>query len=200
METEENKNPDLASSSAIKSFFVFVWDLIKILAIALVIIVPFRTFVAEPFVVSGNSMLPNFYNKDYLVIDRLSYRTSLPERGDVIVLRPPQRQNEFFIKRIVGLPGETVKVFQGQIYILNEKNPQGIRLEEKYLISHMQTLPSITQKLGSAEYYVLGDNRMQSSDSRSWGILPKKNIVGKVWLSLYSQGKFGFKLFKTPSY
>ena len=200
METPENKNPNSSPTSFLKSFFIFIWDLAKIFVVALVIIVPFRTFVAEPFVVSGNSMLPNFHNKDYLVVDRLSYRASVVKRGDVIVLRPPQRQGEFFIKRIIGLPGETVKVFQGQVYVINEQNPQGVKLDENYLPEHLQTLPNITQKLGSAEYYVFGDNRMQSSDSRSWGILPKENIIGKVWLTVYSQGKLEFKLFKTPSY
>ena len=109
----ENQNSNINSngeSSTFKSVGAFVWDLVKILLIALVIIVPFRMFVAEPFVVSGSSMLPNFYNHDYLIIDRFSYLSGNPVRGEVIVLKYPKDPSQYFIKRVVGLPGETVEI------------------------------------------------------------------------------------------
>src|SRR3989344_2792150 len=108
MEEDQNKNmPEQAASASIGAF---VWDLAKILIIALVIIVPFRIFVAEPFVVSGSSMLPNYHNHDYLIIDRLSYRLGQPKRGDVVVMRYPKDPSQFYIKRVIGLPGESVKI------------------------------------------------------------------------------------------
>lgn len=193
--TEKKQN-----DSVFKAAGVFIWDLIKILIIALLIIVPFRMFVAEPFVVSGSSMLPNFHNHDYLIIDRVSYLKGSPERGDVIVLLYPKDTEQFFIKRIIGLPGETVKISQGHVTIFNSKNPNGVVLKEPYLTNENETLGSAKSygPLGSDEYFVLGDNRTASSDSRVWGILPRKDIVGRAWLRVYPFSVFGF--IKTPTY
>ncbi len=200
MKPEENKNQTTEEQNTVlKEIALFFWDLIKIVVIAAIIIVPFRLLVAEPFVVSGSSMLPNFHNRDYLIVDRISYRANAPKRGDVIVLKFPKDERQFFIKRIIGLPGEQIKLQQGNVYIINSENPQGFMLKEKYLGSQGQTLgrPDIVN-LGSSEYYVLGDNRTASSDSRVWGILPKDDIVGKVWLRVFPISNFSF--FKTPSY
>lgn len=192
-------NETETSSGALKTVGLFFWDLLKIFIIALVIIVPFRMFVAEPFVVSGSSMLPNFHNGDYLVIDRLSYHFGSPERGDVIVLIFPKDQSQFFIKRIIGLPGETVKFSQGHVIIINKEHPEGFTLNESYLPSQVESLARPEpQKLGSDEYFVLGDNRTASSDSRAWGILPKSDIVGKVWLRVYPFSDRA--MFSTPVY
>ena len=197
---EENKNkPVSESNSSLRSVGAFIWDLLKILVIALIIIVPFRMYVAEPFVVSGSSMLPNYHNHDYLIIDRLSYFKSLPQRGDVVVLKFPKDTSQFFIKRIVGLPGETVRVQQGGVYIFNKENPEGLRLSESYLPSQAETFgKSDSIQLGSDEFFVLGDNRTASSDSRVWGILPKNDIVGKVWARVYPFSAAGF--FVPPTY
>lgn len=199
-ETQESKNNELETgSSSIQSVGAFIWDLIKILIIAVVIIVPFRTFIAEPFVVSGSSMLPNYHNGDYLIIDRLSYLRGEPVRGDVIVMRFPKDNDQFFIKRIIGLPGETVKLVSGDVVITNSKHPEGLVLKEPYLGSGVQTLgKSDPVTLGSGEYFVLGDNRTASSDSRVWGILPRDDIVGRVWVRVYHFSRAGF--IKTPSY
>lgn len=196
---KQNQNQDVPEKSALKSAGLFVWDLVKIVIIAMVIIVPFRMLVAEPFVVSGSSMLPNFHNRDYLIIDRLSYRTHEPARGDVIVLRFPKDPSQFFIKRVIGLPGETVKIQQGYVIIYNSEHPEGLRLNEPYLASQTETVGSSEPlKLGSDEYFVLGDNRTASSDSRVWGILPRDDIVGRVWLRVYPFNTAG--LVRTPSY
>ncbi len=187
MESEENKNQKTDNeTSQLKAVGIFIWDLVKILVIALVIIIPFRYYIAEPFVVSGSSMLQNFHNRDYLIIDRISYRNNLPQRGDVIVLKYPKDPSQFFIKRIIGLPGESVKIQGGHVVIFNQAHPEGEVLSEPYLTSQTETLGrSDTVKLGSNEYYVLGDNRTGSSDSRVWGILPGNNIVGRVWVRVY---------------
>jgi signal peptidase I len=111
-----------------QSVGAFVWDLFKILIIALLIIVPFRAFIAEPFVVSGSSMLPNYHNRDYLIIDRFSYRNGSPQRGDVVVLKFPKDPSQYYIKRIIGLPGERVSFDQGRVVVFNQANPNGLKL------------------------------------------------------------------------
>jgi signal peptidase I len=201
-----NKNQQAqGGGSSMQAVGAFIWDLVKILVIALVIIVPFRMFVAEPFVVSGSSMLPNFQNGNYLIVDRLSYITGNPQRGDVIVLLYPKDTSQFFIKRVIGLPGDTIELpvagspNYGRVIIYNQQNPRGFVLPEAYLPAGTLTYGS-PQKvmLASGEYFVLGDNRIASSDSRVWGILPRNDIVGKVWLRIFPFNDFGF--FHTPSY
>ncbi len=200
MEQNKNDNPvEQKSPSVMNTVGSFVWDLVKILVIALIIIVPFRMFVAEPFVVSGSSMQPNFKNHDYLIIDRFSYIKGLPQRGDVIVLKFPKDTSQFFIKRIIGLPGETVKIGQGFVTIINTEHPQGFRLTESYLPNQSETFGRTEEvRLGTGEYFVLGDNRTASSDSRVWGILPADDIVGKLWARVYPLSSAGF--FQAPNY
>lgn len=200
MEPYGNKNQETPNNNtSMQTVGAFVWDLIKILIIALIIIVPFRTFVAEPFVVSGSSMLPNFHNGDYLIIDRLSYITGNPERGDVIVLKYPKDTTQFFIKRIIGLPGETVKLAQGKVVVINKDHPEGFQLNEPYLSNPIETFGKTDPTtLGSGEFFVLGDNRVASSDSRVWGILPRDDIVGRVWARIFHFNEAGF--IKTPTY
>lgn len=196
METDNQQQNENSSLGAIKAFF---WDFAKILAISLAIIIPFRLLVAEPFVVSGSSMLPNFHNNDYLIIDRISYRSNDPERGDAVVIKYPKDNRQYFIKRIIGLPGESIEFRSGKVYIINSSYPQGKELTENYLPSNTPTLGKTGPfKLGDGEYFVLGDNRTASSDSRVWGILPAKNIVGRVWVRVFPLGDFGF--IKTPTY
>ncbi len=189
METQNHQNQN-HNPESVKSF---IWDLVKIIAISLAIIIPFRLIIAEPFVVSGSSMLPNFHNRDYLIVNRITYTRSLPKRGDVIVMKYPKDNRQYFIKRIIGLPGESVSLENGQVKIRNANNPTGFVLEENYLPKDTPTLgkPGPTT-LGSEEYFVLGDNRTASSDSRLWGILPKSDIVGKAWLRVFPFKDFGF--------
>ena len=199
METQTNQNPEPSKDSALRTAGAFIWDLVKILIIALVIIVPFRMFIAEPFVVSGSSMLPTYHNHDYLIVDRVSYLTGTPKRGDVIVLLYPKDTSQFFIKRIIGLPGDTVTVQSGYVTITDSQYPNGFRLPESYLPNQEETFGgTVPIHLGSDEYFVLGDNRTASSDSRVWGILPRNDIVGKVWARVYPFSDAGF--FHTPTY
>lgn len=177
----------------------FLWELARVIIIAFVVMIAFRYFVAEPFIVSGNSMVPNFQNREYLVINKLSYRLGEPERGDVIVFRYPKDTSQYFIKRILGLPGEKVKVENGRVIVYNNEHPQGVVVEEPYLPNQNVTFgPSDALTLGSDEFYVLGDNRLASSDSRVWGVLPKKDIVGLAWLRVFPVNAFGVPSFPDP--
>lgn len=159
----------------------FLKETFQFALIALFIVLPIRYFVAQPFIVSGESMIPTFQNGNYLIVDEISYRFSKPERGDVIILKYPLDPKKYFIKRIIGLPGETVEIDGNQVTIKNETGTKV--LEETYI--EFEGNNSITKTLGAGEYYVLGDNRAGSADSRVWGILPEKNIVGKALVRLF---------------
>lgn len=177
----------------------FLWELSRIIIIAFVLMVGFRIFIAEPFIVSGSSMVPNFHNKEYLVVDKLSYRFNEPQRGDVIIFKYPKDNSQFFIKRIIGLPGERVQVINGQVIVYNDEHPDGSILTEPYLPTSTSTFgEDNVVSLGTDEYYVLGDNRLASSDSRVWGILPKHDIIGKAFLRAFPISEFGMPQFEEP--
>ena len=142
-----------------------------------------RFYIAEPFLVSGASMEPNFETNDYLIVDELTYKIEAPQRGDVVVLVPPPEPDKYFIKRIVGLPGERLLVDGNQITIYNKENPDGFLLNEPYVKFGSDKVSDKT--LGPDEYFVMGDNRSVSYDSRSWGILPRNKIIGKALVRLY---------------
>jgi signal peptidase I len=157
-------------------------DLIKFTIITLLIIIPIRMFIAQPFIVNGESMVPTFNNGDYLIIDELSYHTNDPQRGEVVVFKFPTDNKRFLIKRVVGLPGETITLNGDQVTILTNEGEQ-ISLDETYLSSSFSTYGN--WELGNDEYFVMGDNRSESSDSRSWGVLKEDNIIGKTFLRLF---------------
>lgn len=164
-----------------KKFFLFIWETLKITIIALVIVFPIRYFIFQPFFVEGRSMEPNFKNSDYLIIDEISYRLRDPYRGEVIVFKYPQSPSDRYIKRIIGLPGETIEIKNGKIIIF--RNSEQLILNEKeYLSSFVKTSGELKITLGEDEYFVLGDNREKSFDSRRWGVLPEKYIIGRVFL------------------
>jgi signal peptidase I len=170
----------------------FVWELARVVIVAFVIMLAFRLFIAEPFIVSGSSMVPTFHNREYLIINKIGYRLHTPERGDVIVFKYPRDTTQYFIKRVIGLPGEKIRITEGHVVIYNAQYPDGHVLAEPYLPNQSVTFGAeSTVTLGSDEYYVLGDNRQASSDSRVWGILPKNDIVGKVWLRVFPLSQFG---------
>jgi len=154
------------------------------LLIALFLTIPLRLFVARPFVVSGDSMKPDFDQNEYLVIDEISYHFDKPKRGDVIIMRYPLDPSKFYIKRIVGLPGETLALRSGEVMILGKDGAINTTLQEPYIAAPSVKESDVTQ-LGNDEYYVLGDNRLVSSDSRAWGPLQEKYIVGRVLARLY---------------
>lgn len=164
-----------------KNFFLFILEISKIVALALLVVLPVRYFVFQPFYVKGESMEPNFSNGDYLIIDEISYRLREPARGEVIVFRYPNDPSQRYIKRIIGLPGETVEINNGQIMIYNLAGEKSV-LEEPYLPDSILTNWSKKMTLSQSEYFVLGDNRLASADSRRWGSLPRENIIGRALL------------------
>lgn len=163
----------------------FVWELIQTLVLAGLLIVFFRTFIFQNYIVEGSSMVPTLQPEQRLIVGRINYIVGKPQRGDVVVFQFPGDPRRDFVKRIIGLPGETVSIEKGQVYI------NGKPLPPEHYVKHPSatTMPPTT--LGEDEYWVMGDNRAGSSDSRSWGPLPARNIIGKAWLIYYPFQDFG---------
>lgn len=191
----------------VKGMFVFLWDFFKVIIIALAIILPVRYFIFQPYIVSGSSMEPNFSNNQYLIVNEIGYRLGQPQRGDVIVLRYPKDRKQFYIKRIIGLPGETVSIDNGgRVVIINDENPSGVTLKEDYLpaqgITYYHNRDIVggqkTITLKDDEYFMMGDNRLASSDSRDWGPLERKDMIGKVFVRVLPLSNF--MKFSTPTY
>ncbi len=177
-------------------FFSFVFDLIKLVVLALIIVWPIHRFVFQPFYVSGPSMEPSFYNNEYLIIEKITGYFREPLRGEVIVFESPMNSKDHLIKRVIGLPDEKVVIDKGQIFIYNHQFPQGLALNEKYLAAGTGTPGQIEIELKEDEYYVLGDNRNMSLDSRVFGSINKKDITGRVWFRGLPVRNIG--LIKTP--
>ncbi len=165
-------------------------EIAKFALIALLIVLPIRWFVAQPFIVSGASMEDTFHDKEYLIVDQLSYRFESPERGDVIIFKYPKDPSKYFIKRIIATPGETIAINGATVSITNADHPEGFTLEEPYAAVGSGS-QSQTMTLGTDEYFVMGDNRDHSSDSRVWGVLKKEEIVGRAFLRLLPPSRLG---------
>lgn len=182
-------------------------ELLKVVFWALIIILPIRVFLFQPFFVQGASMEPNFHDGEYLIVNELGYKYTevavgdrrLFEvrpykdfvRGDVVVFRYPKNPSQYFIKRIIGLPGEKVEVKNNQVIISNQANAMGMTLDESQYISSIITTSGDQEiTLRENEYFVLGDNRQHSSDSRAWGPVSQKHIIGKVLLRAWPVDKF----------
>jgi len=161
----------------------FFKELLKFVLIAFLVVVPFRYFVAQPFIVNGASMTPTFLPGEYLIVDQISYKTfTKPERGEIIIFHYPKDHSKYFIKRIIGLPSETIKINGNEITIINEINPEGLKLKEDYVLYTKTDSMEVT--LEDDEYFVMGDNRASSSDSRIWGPLKEDLIVGRPLVRL----------------
>jgi len=158
-------------------------EIVIFAVIAIGIVLPFRVYVAEPYLVDGRSMDPTFKTGDYLIVDKFSYRRSGPERNTVLVFKYPGNPSKSFIKRVIGLPGETVIVKDSTVTIVNSENPNGIKIDQSYVVYEMPGDYNVT--LSGDEYFVMGDNRAESFDSRSWGALNKKYILGKPLVQLW---------------
>ncbi len=141
-----------------------------------------QAYIARPFIVSGSSMDPVIKNGEYMIIDEISYRFREPQRGDVVVFKSPPEPNKFYIKRLIGLPGDTIKIDGSVIIITNKENPDGFILHEPF-ITH-KGKDKINVVVPPNKYYVLGDNRSGSYDSRTWGTVPRDYIRGRALLRL----------------
>ena len=178
----------------------FIKETLYIVIVSLIIVLPIRTFVAQPYIVSGASMDNTLQNGNYLIVDEISYKFDEPKRGEVIVFKTPPKGLEmqrlpitktvYYIKRVIGLPGETVEINGDEVKIYNKENLDGEILNEPYVYIN-KLVPSqfsdikLKTTLKDGEYFVMGDNRHNSSDSRLWGVLPRENIVGKSYLRLF---------------
>ncbi|MBI4435450.1 signal peptidase I [Candidatus Uhrbacteria bacterium] len=174
----------------------FLLEVVQIVVISSAIIFPIRLLIIQPFYVKGASMEPNFYDHEYLIIDEVTYRFREPMRGEIVVFKYPRDDTQYFIKRVVALPGETVEVTNGSITIYNVEHPNGLVLEEAYL--QEQTTGKARVTLGEDEYYVLGDNRDSSLDSRSFGPVARKFVTGRVWVRGLPLSRIG--TFDVPIY
>lgn len=190
---EENTNTELTTELSrdkeIKKSNPFL-EIIHFSLIALLIVVPIRMFIAQPFIVSGASMEETFHTGEYLIVDQVSYYLHEPTRGDVVVFHYPNDPSKYFIKRIIGLPNETISINGSTVTIINEEKPKGFVLDEPYIKS-MNKETQLEEKLGPTEYFVMGDNRDQSSDSRTWGALQEEEIIGKAFLRLFPPSSLG---------
>lgn len=171
--------------------WAFLFEIIETVVVALALFVVIYLFLAQPHQVRGASMAPNFHNGEYILTDKITYKFRKPERGDVIIFRAPKNQELDYIKRIIALPGETVKVEKGSIFV------NGKMIEEKYLPSGPISPGTFLQEgqgvtLEQDEYFVLGDNRNHSSDSREWGPITIKDIIGKAFLRYWPVDQIRF--------
>lgn len=181
-----------------KKSLSFILEIAKIVVVALAIVIPIRYFLFQPFFVKGESMQPNFQNGDYLIIDEISYRFREPQRGEVIVFKYPQNESQLFIKRIIGVPGEKIEINNNAIKV-TKKDGQLVDLKEtSYLPSSIETAGNMNITLENNQYFMLGDNRQFSYDSRRFGVVNKNEIIGKVFLRAWPFASLG--LFRTPSY
>lgn len=180
----------MSMSDRVRTFFGSDSKQVLLLVAVIVLVVLFvRFFIAQPFVVRGESMSPTFQNGNYLVIDEVSYRLEDPARGDVVVFRYPNNPAIFYIKRIIGLPGETVRITKGEVTIAKTDGTELV-LPEPYVVAEDATY-TFERMLNEGEYFVMGDNRPKSSDSRVWGPLPEENIMGRAMLRLFPLSEAG---------
>lgn len=176
-----------------KKYFIIIWDFLKVAIIAAAIVLPIRYFLFQPFIVRGESMVPNLQQGNYLIIDEISHKIGKFQRGDIIVFKYPIDSSQRFIKRIIGLPGETIIIKDGKITI--SKNGENSNLNEiKYLPNILKTDGNIETYLNVDQYFVLGDNRQFSSDSRIWGTVSEKDIIGRAVFRVYPLSKMSFIL------
>lgn len=182
--SDNAQNEPLDGNIIVKSV---IRELLETIGIALVLFFLLQTVIRN-FQVDGHSMVPNLQHGQYLMVDKISYRLPFsiraPERGDVIVFTPPVALNKDFVKRIIGLPGDTVEMVNGEVFVNGESLPNsfGAQLDKT-------SMPAVTVPEDS--FFVLGDNRANSNDSRNWGILTKDAVVGKVWLSYFPPQLWG---------
>jgi len=188
--------------SKFENFLSAFFEIVIYIVSVLISVVIIRYFFIAPFSVEGSSMEPNLHDAELIIINKIGYLEFLdfkvgePERGDIVVIIPPNDTSKFYVKRIIGLPNDTLDFTNGEIVVKNNEYPNGVRLDEKYLSEdNNYTSPpgsyrNKTVTLGDREYYTLGDNRNASRDSRSFGPVNRANIIGKVWFVGFPLDKF----------
>jgi signal peptidase I len=162
----------------------FLRDILITLVLVLVIFFLLQ-FTVQNFIIIGASMQPNFQEGERVVANKVAYKLHEPERGDVIVFHPPGNRQEDYIKRIIALPGETVEVKNEVVYI------NGLPLDEPYPLNELPKYTLPQRKVPEKEYFVLGDNRNNSNDSHNNWTVPRGNIIGKAWLSIWPPSEWG---------
>jgi len=182
--------------SILANVALFFLELIKIAVLAGITIGFVRYFIFKPFYVEGQSMEPTFLEKEYLIIDEITYRFREPKRGEIVVFRAPTITKDFYLKRIIGLPGDRIKVENNKVVIYNSDYSSGVLVEENYLDQDTPGQSTIT--LGPDEYYVMGDNRNASFDSRRFGAISGDSIIGRTWLRGWPVNRI--TLFHVPEY
>ncbi len=187
--TEEKMTVGEREQSWLTKATYFFLELVKVAILAGITIGLVRYFLFKPFYVKGQSMEPTFEERDYLIIDEITYRFRSPQRGEVVVFRAPSGNGDYYLKRVIGLPGERIKIDDNKVVVYNAENPQGLVVQEYYL--NEDTLGSLVQTLGSDEYFVMGDNRSASYDSRRFGPVSEKEIVGRAWFRGYPFSRLG---------
>lgn len=193
--TPESINPVTPSTPPVEPARHSLWkgilEWIWVIVVAILVAQVVRAFIVEPFIVVGSSMDPTFATGQFLIVDRLSYRFHDPARGDVIVLKNPNDTSTDFIKRIIGLPGETLDIKNGVVSVhLGSTTP--VTLDEPYVDPAHRSHDTMHITLRGDEYFLMGDNRAYSSDSRLWGPLPRALIIGRPIVRLFPLGTFSF--------
>lgn len=194
--TFANVPTEAEQPSGPERLFHVLWEVAKTVAAILLAALFIRAFVIQPFFVQGESMDPSFRDGDYLLVNQVSYHFSQPKRGDVVIFKAPPEPETNYIKRVAGMPGETVELKNGKVIIRNSEHPGGVALDEPFLPAGIPTKPESDQlrwEIGPDEYFVLGDNRHpgKSSDSRAWGLVPKNYLIGRAWLRVYPIAAIG---------
>lgn len=175
----------------LKKILSAIWDFVEVLVFSGAIFLVLYLLILQPHKIKGSSMEPSFYDKEYLLTDKVSYKLGEPKRGDVIVFKAPNTDDEEFIKRIIALPGETILIKDGKVYI------NGRLVDESYIVKGTYTSGGAMVKEGfeltlpPGKYFVMGDNRLYSSDSRTWGPITKDDITGRAWIIYWPFSKLG---------
>lgn len=193
---QNNEENTVEKKHVLATVGMFFLELVRVAVLAGITVGLIRYFIFKPFYVEGQSMEPTYLGGEYLIIDEISYRFRAPERGEVIVLRAPTVEKDYFLKRIIGLPGERIRVENNKVIVTNSDHPDSVLLEEKYLT---ETTPGVANyTLGPDEYFVMGDNRDASFDSRRFGPIKRNAIVGRTWLRGWPLSRI--TLFEDPAY
>lgn len=193
--TEQPQVPEERKPSTLGAIGIFFLEVTKIILLAGITVFFVRHFIFKPFYVKGQSMEPTFFERDYLIINQFSYRFQAPKRGEIVVFRPPTGVKDFYLKRIIGLPGERVRVEQGNVIVCNTECHV---LDETYLDDSIVTDGNVRLTLGPDQYFLMGDNREHSFDSRRFGAVDESLIVGRIWFRGFPFERIG--TFDVPTY